>query len=150
MRDASPSDPDYVQQQASLWLQRLFELASKPAIGREAPLPFDRPVVRVLEGMPPKQLKADEELIPLLRWLKRDAGQLTEALAGDCVINELFREACYFIACDSMLRDYVLWPTYQAVTPAEDPFACYFELWRRGVKWRVFQEDRVDIYLPRT
>ncbi len=149
VRDPSPSAPAFIEDQATRWLHRLHDLVSQSSLHMRNPLPFGKPSVRVLEGLPPKQLKSDEEAIPLLRWLKRDAGQVTQGLAGDCVIHELFREACYFIACDAMLRDYVLWPTYRLSEPTEDPFSNYFELWRRGVKWRVFQEDTVDIYLPR-
>ncbi len=86
VRDASPSDPDYIEEQARLWLHCLHDLASSSSLHVDHPLPFDKPSVRVLEGLPPKQLKSDEEATPLLRWLKRDAGQVDNsfwlAIAG--------------------------------------------------------------------
>ncbi len=103
VRDASPSDPDSIEEQARLWLHRLHDLASGSSLHINHPLPFDKPSVRVLEGLPPKQLKSDEEVIPLLRWLKRDAGQVTQLLAGDCVIHELFSRSLLLhrLRCDA-------------------------------------------------
>jgi hypothetical protein len=47
-----------------------------------------------------------------------------------------------------MLRDYLMWPFYGAASALDDPFAPYFELWRHGVKYRIFGETQVDLYLP--
>ncbi len=68
-----------------------------------------------------------------------DAGELAPIL----------RPAYYFTACDSMLRDYLMWPFYADATGLQDPLASYFELWKHGVKYRIFLESQVDIYLPR-
>ncbi|MGV3486571.1 MAG: apolipoprotein acyltransferase, partial [Planctomycetaceae bacterium] len=107
------------------------------------------PRVRVLEGVPPKQLKSDQQSFPLLHAIKVQAATLTDGLAMDCQVVGLLREAYYFTACDAMLRDYLLWPAYADHFNEPDPFAAYFELWKHGVKWRVFHEDMIDVYIPR-
>ncbi len=149
VRPTTSADPESVEHHADNWLKSLQALDSMVNGSSQTSASLPALQVRVLEGLPPKQLKADEDQLPLLKWLKRDAGQLTEGLAKGCAINSLFREPCYYLACDLMLRDYVLWPTYRLPADAPNPFAHYFELWRQGVKWRVFREDQVDFYLPR-
>ena len=62
---------------------------------------------------------------------------------------EVLRPAYYFTACDTMLRDYLMWPLYAQASGLEDPLESYFELWRHGVKYRIFGETQVDLYLPR-
>ena len=61
----------------------------------------------------------------------------------------LLRPAFYFTACDSMLRDYLMWPIYAESAGLPDPLEPYFHLWRHGVKYRIFGESQVDLYLPR-
>lgn len=103
--------------------------------------------VRVLEGIPPKHPKIESEQSPLLKTL-RECSRITETT--DCGIEaSALRPAYYFIACDSMLRDYLMWPFYRNATGLEDPLAAYFELWRHGVKYRIFEDSQVDLYLPR-
>ena len=48
-----------------------------------------------------------------------------------------------------MLRDYLMWPFYREKTNLEDPFEPYFQLWKCGVKYRIFEETQIDLYLPR-
>jgi hypothetical protein len=104
--------------------------------------------VRVLEGKPPKHPKAPEERAALLRALDADGNALTEGMTDADSLAALLRPACYFTACDPFLRDYLLWPLLEPSEAWGDPFAAYFELWKHGIKYRIFQEEQVDLYLP--
>ena len=64
-------------------------------------------------------------------------------------VAETLRPAYYFTACDAMLRDYLMWPLYARTTGLNDPFDSYFQLWKHGVKYRIFGEGQIDLYLPR-
>lgn len=46
----------------------------------------------------------------------------------------LMWEAFYSIACDYDLARYLMWPWYRRAAPIAEPFAPYFELWRRGAR----------------
>ncbi|MCG8649898.1 MAG: apolipoprotein acyltransferase, partial [Pirellulales bacterium] len=106
------------------------------------------PAVRILEGIPPKHPKDEREKSNLLKTFQQDATVLVERIDTDPVAAML-RPAFYFTACDAMLRDYLMWPLYVAATGLDDPFASYFQLWRHGVKYRIFGETQIDFYLPR-
>lgn len=106
------------------------------------------PQVRVLEGKPPKHPKSPEERATLLNAINSEGTTLTEALTGEDSVAAVLRPACYFIACDPFLRDYILWPLLQTPDELGEPFAPYFHLWRHGVKYRIFQEEQIDLYLP--
>lgn len=111
---------------------------------------FNRtPELRVLEGKAPKKPRKEEDKCELHCAL--------EQWVPDLVLAELIRKnplayrlsaACYFIACDSFLRDYLLWPLL-GDADRFDPFRPYFELWRHGVKFRAYSNDSLDFYLPR-
>ena len=58
-------------------------------------------------------------------------------------------EPLYFTACDALLRDFLRWPLLADHALGDDPFQPYFQLWRHGIKYRVFRNDQVDFYLPR-
>lgn len=108
-----------------------------------------KPQMRVLEGKPPKHPKAAAERAQLLKAIEQEGATLTEAFTAEDSVAAILRPACYFIACDPFLRDYVLWPLLKKGSrELGDPFAPYFDLWRHGVKYRIFQEDQIDIYLP--
>ena len=101
-----------------------------------------------MEGLPPKHPKDAAEKSKLLRTLQEGATALVDRIdAGPYA--PILRPAYYFTACDTMLRDYLMWPLYAAASGLEDPFKSYFELWRHGVKYRIFGETQVDFYLPR-
>ncbi len=112
------------------------------------------PAIRVLEGLPPKHPKAEAEKSPLLKSLQNQASTLLERIAADDSAAAL-RPAYYFVACDPMLRDYLMWPLYReplhdlSQQPIADPFQPYFRLWTHGVKYRIFGDKQVDLYLPR-
>lgn len=140
-------DPEHAESLAAQWLTSLVKLARH--VGGEvlAPL-YPTPVLRVLEGIAPKNPKKSNERTAVLRSLLEDAPQLTSHL-NDQADAELLRRVYYFIACDPMLRDYLMWPLYN-IDPAivDDPMSAYFELWRHGVKYRSYKEGQLDLYLP--
>jgi hypothetical protein len=149
VRDPPPISAELTEHHGQMWLESLRQIAarldSKSIVSWLDPLPR----IRVLEGSPPKQPKGDLDTFPLLRVIKVDVTELTNQLAMDCHVVSLLRDAYYYIACDSMLRDYLLWPAYSEALGTEDLLASYFELWRHGVKLRVFHDDMIDLYIPR-
>lgn len=142
-------DPSEVEAAAACWLEGLRRFAE--SVGAE---PVVRslsspPNVRVLEGLPPKHPRDDSQKATLLRVMQSDAPAMVERVRPQSEHAALLRQAYYFISCDAMLRDYLMWPFYEPHVRCPDPFAAYFELWRHGVKFRVFRDDQVDFYIPR-
>jgi hypothetical protein len=54
----------------------------------------------------------------------------------------LLDEAFYHIACDYLLRHYLLWPLYKSAIPLNDPFAAYYKLWTHGAN-PIWEENNV-------
>ncbi|MDA8745497.1 apolipoprotein acyltransferase [Rubripirellula amarantea] len=133
---------------ATQWMEQLAELANNVGDAETASVLDPIPSVRVLEGIPPKHPKLDEEKTLFLTTMQQDVSILLERMDAGPAPAAL-RQAYYFISCDAMLRDYLMWPIYRSVSAVEDPFLPYFELWRHGVKYRIFQEKQMDLYLPR-
>jgi hypothetical protein len=130
------------------WIEGLRELAISLGDSVTADVLSPTPMVRVLEGRPPKHPKSDAEKSQLLCAVKDEASKLVLRIdAGP--YPPILRPAYYFTACDSMLRDYLMWPLYAGPAGIKDPLEPYFELWRHGVKYRIFGETQVDLYLPR-
>ena len=148
IRKPEPLDPTLASELANRWLAGIHQFAD--AVGKTCIVNSLHPVpkVRVLEGIPPKHPKHDSEKSNLLKAIQQDAAELVEVVdAGP--LPSVLRPAYYFTACDAMLRDYLMWPFYANATGLSDPLAPYFELWRHGVKYRIFGETQVDLYLPR-
>lgn len=148
VRNPPPLEPEQAVAWAEQWLRSLRDLARAVGVAEDLPHLQSLPEVRVLEGLAPKQLKADLEAVPLYRTLKQDAAGWAARLPGESGVVELLGPAYYYAACDWALRDHLLWPLYADGSGLDDPFAPYFDLWRHGAKWRAFSDDRVDVYLP--
>ncbi len=148
VRNPPPLDPDLAGQLGRSWIEGLRELAISLGDSVTADVLSPTPMVRVLEGLPPKHPKSDAEKSQLLCAVKDEASKLVLRIdAGP--YPPILRPAYYFTACDSMLRDYLMWPLYAGPSGLKDPLEPYFELWRHGVKYRIFGETQVDLYLPR-
>lgn len=110
------------------------------------------PEVRVLEGKPPKHPRANNEKSALLRYVQQELPVQIDQLFHHGTLGARLGEALYFIACDSLLRDYLRWPLMNSdastVTGGE-LFDAYFELWRHGIKFRIFSNTQIDFYIPR-
>ena len=149
VRGLQPIEPERVRELANQWLANLRQLAielGNPVVAAELD---PSPAVRVLEGLPPKHPKREEEKASLLKAFQQSIPQLVERIEPKCEYAELLRQAYYFIHCDAMLRDYLMWPLYADSVEVRDPFESYFELWRHGVKYRIFQSAQIDFYIPR-
>lgn len=109
------------------------------------------PSVRVLEGKPPKHPKAQREQADLLQLLQKELPTAIDASFNGDSLGSLLHEALYFVACDAWLRDYLRLPLIGDSTVPSLDAACtsYFELWRHGIKFRIFSNKQVDFYLPR-
>jgi hypothetical protein len=149
VRQPPAISPEVAEFHATRWLESLRRMALRVKQPELSGCLNSLPRIRVLEGNPPKQPKRDQESFPLLKAIKVHGASLTDGIAGECQVVSLLREAYYFIACDWVIRDYLLWPAYANELDESDPMAGYFELWRHGVKLRVFHDDMVDLYLPR-
>jgi len=149
VRQPPPMSPEAAEFNATRWMEGLQKISARSGNAELSKQLETRPRIRILEGSPPKQPKADQESFPLLKAIKVHAASMTDGLASGCQVVSLLREAYYFTACDSMVRDYLLWPAYEEALGEADPMAGYFELWRHGIKLRVFHDDMIDLYLPR-
>ncbi|MDB4339148.1 apolipoprotein acyltransferase [Rubripirellula sp.] len=147
VRRPKPIEPAQTEQLGLSWLNGIRQLAVKLDQTEIANSLREFPEIRILEGLPPKHPKAESEQPNLLRSILA-AGEMTATISAGPVAESL-RQAYYFIACDPMLRDYLMWPFYRSSTQLNDPFASYFQLWQHGVKYRIFGETQVDFYLPR-
>lgn len=148
VRNPPKIDPDLASNLAKSWLTGVRDLSTSLGDVETASVLDPIPSIRVLEGMAPKHPKEDIEKSELLKTMQQDVPTLVERIdAGP--FPELLRPAFYFTACDTMLRDYLMWPMYREASGLKDPFEAYFELWKHGVKYRIFGETQVDLYLPR-
>lgn len=143
-----------VQRIADEWVENM-EWLSK-SVGGVDSFPATRPSVRVLEGTPPKQPKRDEDKTNLMLTFQKLIPSLIEKADPDNELAAFLRPAYYFINCDTMLRDYLMWPLHSEVVcagrfgdTAFDPFTPYFQLWKHGIKFRIYRDDQIDIYMPR-
>jgi hypothetical protein len=148
IRNPPQADPSDVSKWAIRWLESLRSLAEQTGAGAMAAMLQPTPEVRVLEGIAPKQIRADLETVPLYRLIKKEAAELTARLETQSPLPAMLGPAYYFAACDWALRDYLLWPAFGDVCDLEDPFGPYFDLWRHGAKLRTFGDGRIDVYLP--
>ncbi|KAA5541376.1 apolipoprotein acyltransferase [Roseiconus nitratireducens] len=134
---------------ADQWIDGLRQIAEVVGDETTANALQVRPKIRVLEGIPPKHPKLPEHRSDLLSVFLERCEELCGKVENVDPHADLMRPAYYFIACDAMLRDYLMWPFYAQQTTLTDPLRSYFTLWAHGVKYRIFREDQVDLYLPR-
>ncbi len=148
VRSPSPLDPGVAHQLADQWLLNVRELAMSVGDLELVETLDPTPEIRVLEGSPPKHPKDENEKSTFLKAMQQNLPRLVEQLdAGP--YPAVLRPAYYFIACDSILRDYLMWPLYAEAAGLDDPFLPYFRLWSHGVKYRIFEDAKMDLYLPR-
>ncbi|MEM8913235.1 MAG: apolipoprotein acyltransferase [Planctomycetota bacterium] len=141
-------DPDQIQAAGDDWLRRLTRLAVEcDDVDLSDRLRGVRRV-RLLEGAAPKSPKEDCDKTGLFRAFDSDIPTLAGRSANSPIAESL-RTPYYFITCDPHLRDYLMWPLYASHHRTEDPFEPYFDLWRHGVKFRIYREDQIDLYMPR-
>lgn len=112
------------------------------------------PKIRVLEGKPPKNPKHEIDQSPLLKLFLDRVPRLLDTLAPPDSLAAVLRPAYYFIGCDAVLRDYLMWPLFAEALAARsladpDPLADYFKLWQHGIKYRIVRQDTIDFYIPR-
>lgn len=159
VRRPLPVDPERVRVAAQQFLGSMAALAHRENEGRLADLLTTPPEVRVLEGKPPKHPRQTSERAELLRELSGATERIAQRRREPSAVARTIAPAYYFVACDPHLRDYLMWPLYDASgassledagdPPLRDPFAAYFDLWRHGVKYRIFNNEQIDFYIPR-
>lgn len=149
VRNPSPISPEEVEYEAVQFFELLESFASAVGFQPLYEVLSPTPVVRILEGLPPKNPKKQDEKTELLRRVESASDDLCRSLAQQDAVADLLWEPVYFMACDAFLRDYILWPLYAPFVKAEDPFRHYFQLWKHRVKFRIFGKSQIDFYLPR-
>ncbi|HBE63127.1 MAG TPA: apolipoprotein acyltransferase [Rhodopirellula baltica] len=149
VRSPNPIDPAMVESKAVDWVERVTELAEK--LGHPDAAERLRGITkhRVLEGIPPKHPKQDHEKTNLLKAFQGVVEKLVTDIAIPDPFAETLRAPYYFVSCDAGVRDHLMWPLYRDHVDVEEPFQPYFDLWSHGVKFRVYQENQVDWYMPR-
>lgn len=143
------SSVEKVKQSAELFFGELAALAEEQNKNELAENLKQKPELRLLEGAAPKHPKADREKSGLMKAVSQIGPTVTEELIAKDPFAKLLQRAFYFLACDGFLRDFVLWPMLAEHSQLDDPFQHYFVLWRHGVKFRIFGESQIDLYLPR-
>lgn len=147
VRRPAPISPMQAETIGKKWIQGLHSMAEHAGLETVLESLGAEITVRVLEGIPPKHPKNKSEHSTFLRSIHR-CGEITDQIQVNSIATAL-RPAYYFIACDPMLRDYLMWPFYREETNLADPLGPYFHLWKCGVKYRIFEETQIDLYLPR-
>lgn len=156
VRRPRPIDPAVAESAAREWLDNLAIL-SQAAGNLRASEYLSRDLrIRVLEGIAPKHPRAVQEKSSLLQVFETDIPEFLVQLGHTTPAIDLLRPAYYFIACDAALRDYLMWPLYRtalinASVPeltVADPYAPYFKLWSHGIKYRIFTDEQLDLYIP--
>ncbi|MEM9644156.1 MAG: apolipoprotein acyltransferase [Planctomycetota bacterium] len=143
-----------VQGWASEWLTGIQQISEKVSNGVLSSVMEPLPEIRVLEGKAPKNPKDEINQSELFKAFTSEVPGLTARLDKDDEINACLRPAFYFISCDAMLRDHLMWPliankTDQLGPGLMDPFLPYFKLWTHGIKYRIIRPDTIDFYIPR-
>jgi len=148
VRTPRRAEVDEVYGWAVDWLKSLQQIAAQTNYSELHAALAPLPEVRVLEGIAPKQTKADLATSMLYLAIKKLGADLLQRLPADSSWPHLLGPAYYFAACDWALRDYLLWPVYAAHCELHEPFEPYFQLWQHGAKLRCFSDNRLDVYLP--
>ncbi|WP_164104278.1 apolipoprotein acyltransferase [Candidatus Laterigemmans baculatus] len=150
VRQPANLPPQRVEAAGRQWLANLAELDQQIGSGELRELLEPLPRIRVLVGNPPKHPRDPAErsrlLLAINAFSERFVGPLRPS--GDAALG--LRQAYYYIACDAYLRDHLLWPLYRQVTGMSDPHEPYFQLWEHGIKFRIFNDEEIDFYIPRS
>lgn len=158
VRGAPELAPEQAKQLGKQWLQGLRTIASQTGQDSISEHLGGDIEVRVLQGKAPKHPKEPGDRSKLLNIISDQLPEtLTDMHAGSTSDDDesaaethasLLAPAYYFIACDAMLRDYLMWPFLAEPMRAADPLQAYFVLWSHGVKARSFRDHQLDLYLP--
>lgn len=143
------SDAEILQQHGETFLESLLQLAKEQNKSELCEQFATFPRIRLLEGAAPKHPKLDHEKSQLLKVFSEFAPRVTEDLIAQHGMASYVQRAFYFLACDAFLRDYLLWPWINNRSALVEPFESYFQLWQHGVKYRIFGNQQVDLYVPR-
>lgn len=110
-----------------------------------------QPALRLLEGKAPKAPRRPDEQCTLMKQLCNEIPSNLAARHRENSLGHLLSESLYFLACDQWLCEYVRQPLLDSEADADAELCAeaYFELWRHGVKFRIFNDREVAFYLPR-
>ena len=149
VRHPATISPDEVRRSGEQWLANLIDIDRRLGNGQVVRWTDGGLVVRVLEGRPPKHPRDRSEQCELLLAVRELPKTAIESLEprDDAALG--LARAYYFIACDAYLRDYLLWPVYRELVRMHDPLEPYFVLWQHGIKFRIFNNESIDFYIPR-
>lgn len=149
VRSPKPYDGSHIQESGERFFVSLANLAFEQGKDQLANCLSPLPALRLVEGDPPKHPKSEAEQSNLMQAVTKAGKTVTKELIESSEAARFLQTAFYFVACDAFLRDYLLWPLVAEKSAVKDPFDDYFQLWRHGVKFRIFGESQIDFYLPR-
>ena len=159
VRNPAKIDPGEALEVATRFFEQLHQIAIHNDIPELMSVLDPLPTIRIMEGKAPKNPKADSEKSQLLHAMQKQAPVVIDKFLGDQEVDaqllpeQVFAKflgpAFYFVACDSFLRDYLLWPLVAERSVLDDPFEPYFWLWQHGAKFRIFNNNQIDFYFPR-
>lgn len=159
VRNPAKIDPSEALTIAKEFFEQLRQLALENNVLELGSVLNPLPTIRIIEGKAPKHPKADLEKSALLQAMQKQAPALIDKFLGNLEkpglqdpqkeFAQFLSPALYFVACDSFLRDYLLWPLVAECSALDDPFESYFWLWSKGAKYRIFNNDQIDLYFPR-
>jgi len=159
VRNPAKIEPSEALSVATDFFNQLQQLAVESNVSELHSVLSPLPTIRIIEGKAPKHPKADLEKSTLLQAMQKQAPALIDNFLGNPeesgqqdpqkAFAQFLSPALYFVACDSFLRDYLLWPLVAECSALDDPFESYFWLWSKGTKYRIFNNDQIDLYFPR-
>jgi hypothetical protein len=144
VRKPTPLSRDDALHLAILHRQKLNEISKEAKSGELAQLlrQHDRSEVVVGQRSWPPNEEDPETLVDevVTDYVLSLSPERSQAL--------LLREALYNMACDTYIRDYVLWPLYQESTSVLEPFEPYFKLWKHSAGFRFDHDGSLKVYVP--
>lgn len=159
VRNPEKIDPGEALDVATEFFEQLHQLALENDVSELNSVLNPLPTIRIIEGKAPKHPKAELEKSNLLHAMQKQAPAVIDKFlgkhdeSGQRLPQQEFAQflgpALYFVACDSFLRDYLLWPLVAEYSALDDPFEPYFWLWSKGAKYRIFNNNQIDLYFPR-
>ena len=149
VRHPNPMTPQDAEQMSHAWIGKLAELSGLLGQHDVAQTLGRIQNVRVLEGIPPKHPKAEVEKCDVLLALQKVLPDRIRSGFASSPAFEIIYPAYYFTCCDSFVAAHLMWPLHPACANIEEPFEEYFRMWKHGIKYRVFADEQLDVYLPR-
>lgn len=151
IKDPPAVSSDEVKRLVGEYLEKMAALAREDDTGsseakRLGKLLKRTPKIETAEGEAPRRQEDEEsELGALIPYVVSDLIIEADAVESKAMLLE---EGLASMASDYNISNFILWPLYRDCFETEDPFATYFELWKRGVTIDIPDNKHVIAYVP--